>query len=407
MGTVPPVPLSTSIRVSGLPSTSPLEVPNAHGTVDATLPKVAMIIHDYDPNLGQGRYCVELVQRLHERFAIDVHAASFRAPLQPNVRFLKVPAWRRGALTTVFSFILNAQRSLARFPAALVHAQGLTSWSADVITGHMCVAARTRKLPSPGWRAGAFTRVVTPFERAFYRQARARHLIAISRVLQSEIETDYGWRKPVSVIYHGTDCDRFRPAVSLDERTALRRRFRLEPGDWTWLFMGEAVKGLRECLAALPHFPSARLLVVTRSKLDVFRAQASDLGVGSRVVFHGFDPNPEEAFRAADVFVYPNEYDPFGMVVTEAMASALPCVVGKRIGAAELITSGTDGFLCDPLDPASVISALRPLDVAGELGQRIGAAARSKIQLVSWDACARATADVYERVLREKLANPN
>lgn len=364
--------------------------------------RIAFVIHDYDPNLGQGRYCVELAQRLHQRFAIDIHAASFRAQELPNVRFLPVPAWRRGAFSTVFSFIAGAQRSLRRHPPDLIHAQGLSSWSADVITGHMCVAARTRKLPSPGWRAGLFTRLVTPFERAFYRQRRARHLIAISRVLEAEIAEDYGWRRPVSVIYHGTDTEKFRPPADAGEKARLRERFQVPAGEWTWIFMGEAVKGLRECIAALPAFPTARLLVVSRSRLEAFETQARELGVLARVIFHGFDSKPEEAFRAADVFVYPNEYDPFGMVVTEAMASGLPCVVGKRIGAAELIADGQDGFLCDPLVPATVVSSLQQLVNAPAFADQIGAAARAKVRGYSWDACAEATAQVYERVLREK-----
>ncbi len=377
-----------------------LPAPASDGPAPAK--RIAFVIHDYDPNLGQGRYCVELAKRLHGRYAIDVHAASFRAPLLPNMRFLPVPAWRRGAFSTVFSFIAGAQRSLRRNPADLIHAQGLSSWSADVITGHMCVAARTRKLPSPGWRAELFTRLVTPFERAFYRQRRTRHLIAISRVLRAEIETDYGWSRPVSVIYHGTDCERFRPAQDALERERLRERYRLPAHGWTWIFMGEAVKGLRETIATLPHFNGAHLLVISRSRMDDFQTQARELGVQERITFHGFDPKPEEAFRAADVFVYPNEYDPFGMVVTEAMASGLPCVVGKRIGAAELIDDGQDGFLCDPLEPASVVSALRRLGGDSQLAGQVGPAARAKVQRFSWDACAAATADVYERVLREK-----
>jgi glycosyltransferase involved in cell wall biosynthesis len=377
-------------------------IPPSVGTIPR--PRLAFVIHDYDPNLGQGRYCVELAKRLHPHYAIDIHAATFRSPLLPNMRFLRVPAWRRGALSTVFTFIAGAQRSLRQNPADIVHAQGLSSWSADIITGHMCVAARTRKLPAPGWRAGLFTRLVTPFERGFYRQQRARHLIAISRVLQAEVAEDYGWVRPVSVIYHGTDCEKFRPAADAGERNRLRARFRLSPTAWTWIFMGEAVKGLRECIAALPSFPAARLLVVSRSRLDSFQAQARELGVFDRIHFHGFDPQPEEAFRAADVFVYPNEYDPFGMVVTEAMASGLPCVVGKRIGAAELIADGDDGFLCDPRVPATVVGALQTLAATPSLAGRIGAAARAKIQPFSWDACATATAQVYDRVWREKLA---
>ena len=90
------------------------------------------------------------------------------------------------------------------------------------------------------------------------------------------------------------------------------------------------------------------------------------------------------------------------MVVTEAMASGLPCVVGKRIGAAEMIEDGQDGFLCDPLDSDTVVAPLRQLAATQDLAHRIGSAARTKVGRYSWDACAEATAQVYERILRDK-----
>jgi glycosyltransferase involved in cell wall biosynthesis len=370
----------------------------------ASRPKVALVVHDFDPTLGQGRYCHELVRRLHSDLTFEVHAHTWTDPGVSGVVWRRIPAWRFNVITTIASYLPGAEWSLRRHPAEVIHAQGLSSWRADIITGHMCNGARRRHLRGASWRSRYFAQWVTPVERAFYRQPRARHLIAIARALGREIQSEYGWNKAMHVIYHGTDCERFRPAHDRAERRSLQHRFGVPEDRWLWLFMGEAVKGLGAAIQQLPEFPQAHLLVVSRSVMDLYREQAQRLGVMNRITFHGFDPKPEEAFRAVDVFLYPNDYDPFGLVVTEAMASGLPVVVGRDIGAAELVAHEQDGLVCDPKDAASVAACLRLLTSRAGLGAQLGAAARRKAEHYSWDLCARQTLRVYEAALRDRAA---
>jgi glycosyltransferase involved in cell wall biosynthesis len=365
-------------------------------------PRVALVVHDLDPNLGQGRYALELLRRLHPCFEFTVLANRCRAELPAEVVWRRVPAWRGNALGTITTFILPAERAVRRGGFDLVHAQGLTGWSADVSTAHICGAARHARQPPARWGGRLFAAVVIPLERAFYRRRRLRHVIAISRVVAGELREHYGWRGPLSVIHHGTDVAVFRPPAGAAEKDAARRRFGLPAEGWNWLFMGEAAKGLREAVALLPAFPAARLLVVSRSRLDAFRAQAARLGVAERVVFHGPHEQPQEAHRAADVFVYPSAYDTFGLVVTEAMASGLPVLAGRGIGAAELIEDRRNGLLGDPADAAQLRAQLEWLAAAPARAAALGQAARDTITRGTWDACADATAGVYERVLAER-----
>ena len=359
---------------------------------------VAIVVHDFNLNFGQGRYCVEIVRRLAHRCQLTVIANSFGMQAIEGVRFLRVPALRRHAFTTVLSIIPGAELAARRSGCDLIHAQGITCWSADIITGHICNAARAKAAASGDSRSRWFMRLIIPLERAFYRQRRARHLIAISRALEREVRLEYGWNRDSTVIHHGTNSTVFHPPADDAERTRLRGQFRLPRSGWTWLFMGEAVKGLRQAINALVHHPEAHLLVVSRSDFTAYRRQATQLGVAQRVVFHGFEPHPEEAFRAVDVFVYPSNYDPFGMVASEAMATGLPVIVGRDIGAAELVRHGENGLLCDPADDRSLRQALDALRTDPALAGRLGQAGRETILDVSWDHCADRTYAVYEQV---------
>lgn len=363
---------------------------------------VALVVHDFDPNYGQGRYCVELVERLHGRVRFSIVSNTWNAGHWPGVDWIRVPACRINALCLVYSFIPAAELRVRQLKPDLIHAQGLTCWRSDIITGHICNAERIKRFNTRWIKPRLFAGLVVPLERAFYRHASTRHLIAISRKLEAEVRSNYGWRKPATVIYHGTNLQQFQPPTDAAEKTRWRAHYGLPETAWNWLFMGEAVKGLRQSIDQLVRFPKARLLVVTRSDLERYRFQAANLGVSERVVFHGFDPHPEHAFRAADLFLYPSDYDPFGMVVTEAMASGLPVAVGKDLGSAELFEDRVGGVVFDPHDADDITRALAWLEADPVRTSKLALNGREAVSRITWDACAEQTLAVYQRVHAEK-----
>ena len=364
--------------------------------------KVAFVVHDFDANFGQGRYGVEIARRVAGKCEFTVYANTFNAPGVENVRWVKVPAIRWNVLTTVLSFLPAAERLLRRDKPDVIHAQGLTGWSADVITGHICNAARARSMAIHRHRARWFIQMVTPLERAFYRQRRASHLIAISRCLAEEIRAEYGWNKATAVLHHGTNTDQFRPPANAEELAELKARFRLPANHWHWLFVGEAVKGLNQVIQQLPFFREAHLLVVTRSEPAKYRELARSLGVLHRITFWGYEAHPELAFRAVDVFVYPSDYDPFGMVGSEAMASSIPVVLGDSIGVAELVQDGINGLLCNPQEADSIRSQLSRLRTDPKLAARLGQAGRETAIATSWDHNADEVLKIYRAIHAER-----
>ncbi|MCC7373823.1 MAG: glycosyltransferase family 4 protein [Verrucomicrobiales bacterium] len=361
--------------------------------------KIALVVHDFDPGLGQGRYAIELARRLGRRHQVEILANRFGVAPETSWKFVPIRAWRGNSLGTVFSFLLAAEREVRRRQVDLIHAQGLTCWSADVITAHVCNAARVLAQPPTTARGRLFPSLVIPMEARFYRQVRATHLIAISWAVAREVESHYGWRKEVSVIHHGVDTSEFRPPLDATERAAVRARYGLGPEDRVWLFVGEARKGLSNVIRQLPGFPGVRLLAISRSAAGEYRALAANLGVGDRLVFHGPETEIALAYRAADAFVYPSTYDTFGMVVAEAMASEAPVVVGKAVGAAEWLTDGVDGLLVDPAAPSSLELALRRIESDPEGARSLGARARRRALEYSWDHQAALTERVYEAAL--------
>lgn len=364
--------------------------------------RLALVVHDFDPGLGQGRYGVELARRLAARHRVEIVASRFAVERQPGWEYRPVRAWRRTSLLTVFSFLAGATWAMRGRAYDVVHAQGLTCWHADVITAHICNAARRLAQRPSTMRERVFAGLVCPVEAAFYRQRRAAHAIAVSARVAEELARHYGWRRPLSVLHHGIDTAMFRPAVDEGERGRCRARYGVGADERMWLFVGEATKGLATVIEVLRDFPGVRLLAVTRSDPGPYAARARALGVDGRLILRGPDVEVALAYRAADVFVYPSRYDAFGMVVGEAMASGLPVVVGRDIGAAEWVEDGGNGLKVDAGDGGAWREALKRLESDAGFGRRLGEAARRTATGYSWDSRAEATEAIYEAVARRR-----
>ena len=115
-------------------------------------------------------------------------------------------------------------------------------------------------------------------------------------------------------------------------------------------------------------------------------AEAAALGVSGRVRMLGFVNQSQlpGAYRAADLFVLPSEYDQCPVVVCEAMLCGTPVILSDAIrGRLELIDPGKNGFVyrCGDLDALAAI--LREALPDRERLQEMSAAARRRMETYS------------------------
>jgi glycosyltransferase involved in cell wall biosynthesis len=103
-----------------------------------------------------------------------------------------------------------------------------------------------------------------------------------------------------------------------------------------------------------------------------------------------------ELYRQAAAFVYPSLYEGFGLPVLEAMACGTP-VITSRSGSLEEI-AGAAALYVDPQDASAIGGAIIELVTDPVRRSALVAAGHERVGLYSWDAAARQTIDVYERV---------
>ena len=369
--------------------------------------RIAFVVHDYNRVLGHSRYVAELAERFADRHDVHVFANRFEG-LPAGITAHHVPAVRLSALATIFSFILPASLMVGR-GFDIVHAQGLTVLSPDIVTAHISNArwfAGRRLLEGTNlsWRERLFAALVVPAERWSLADSRAT-AIAISSALREDLANDYRRSASTFVIPHGVDGAQFNPGVRTRFRTAVRSELGITDEAPVFLYVGDFRKGMEPAVRALSSVPDAHLVGVSRTPPERYRDLAFSCGVSDRVKLLPATERVERYYGAADVLLLPTPYDAFGMVLTEAMACGLPVITTPMAGAAELLADGVHGLIVkSPTDITGLSVAMRTLADDGVLRSRMGVAAASLMREHSWDHVAKQTLDVYYNHLARRHA---
>ena len=82
-----------------------------------------------------------------------------------------------------------------------------------------------------------------------------------------------------------------------------------------------------------------------------------------------------EEFQKASIFVLPSRYEPFGMVVIEAMSVGLPVVSYDTYGPKRIVTNGQDGFIVPMDDEKNLRLRLGMLMAERKLREEMGSSA--------------------------------
>jgi glycosyltransferase involved in cell wall biosynthesis len=198
----------------------------------------------------------------------------------------------------------------------------------------------------------------------------------------------------IRVIYNGVDLDEFTPMA------CERSQFGLPENVSLALFTGDIRtnrKNLDTVLKALVNVPNLHLAVIGNTERSPYPELAKQLGVSNRVYFLGYRRDVSKIMQAVDFFVFPSRYEPFGMVVSEAMASGLPVITTAVSGVASIITAESGIILSNPEDKIALTDALEKLTNDSALRIQMGKSARAIAEQHSW----KSKSQQYIHLLKE------
>ncbi len=128
---------------------------------------------------------------------------------------------------------------------------------------------------------------------------------------------------------------------------------------------------------------------------------AATLGVGGAVRFLGFVSDDEKLrlLRRAWAVVFPSPKEGWGITNVEAAACGTPALASDSPGLRESVRHGETGYLVPHGDVPALTERILALAADPRLVERLGRAARSFAEGLSWDAAARATAAHIEHII--------
>ena len=241
-------------------------------------------------------------------------------------------------------------------------------------------------------------------EHRMFGHPRLRAVICNSNMVRAEIRRRFQVApNKLHVIYNGVDLEHFHPRHRAALRAAARAELGVGEGEILFLFVGSgfARKGLDAAIEALAASadPQCRLAVAGRDRNAArFAALAAAKGLGDRVRLLGGREDVRPLYAAADCFILPTRYDPFPNTALEALAMGLPAIIGRRSGAAEIVRSGENGWLCEPEDTSGLARLMREAAGAARdpgAGDSLRAAARLTAEDYGIDDMARKLTDLY------------
>ena len=106
------------------------------------------------------------------------------------------------------------------------------------------------------------------------------------------------------------------------------------------------------------------------------QAEVDRSGLGNRITLHGNVDRVEERLWRSHLYLHTAWYEPFGLVLLEAMAAGLPCVVLDAKGNRDLIEQGQNGYLIDKQDPCEFAARIRALTTSAAAYDTMSAYAR-------------------------------
>lgn len=246
-------------------------------------------------------------------------------------------------------------------------------------------------------------------------------VIALSVVEKKALVERYGVNaNKISIVPGGVDVNSYTPKSSKAE---LKRHLGVTT-DFMLFTVGrlDPRKGFLELIEAVPlvikrlqeHGKSATFLLPSGPKHPSEHEATYLAAMEERVAALHVEPyirwfprlTDDEMishYAAADVFLCPSPYEPFGLVLIEAFSAATPVVATPHGGPSEIVSEAVDGFLADPGDAQAFGGKILDILLAPEKQRETmnQSALKKAEERYDWSAVGEQIATVYESCLSD------
>ncbi|MDD5259383.1 MAG: glycosyltransferase family 4 protein [bacterium] len=359
---------------------------------------IVFVTRSYTKKGGISRCVAELAEKFSQGHHVHIFANRWDEVLvKDNISFYKIKVISWPFFLKVLSFVWFGSRKLKTGSFGLVIGPLGDVASADILVAHSCHRAWIEiKKKDPVERLkywlNPLHHIVLFLEKSSLKKGKYKKIISISRLTKNDLIKYYQLpEEDITVIYNGVNTAEFTPGNKNKYRPGMRQELGFADTDILLLFAANEFKrkGLSTLLeaVALPmQNAPVKLLIVGGDNPGRYTGLIQKLKITEQTYFYGPRRDMNRFYAASDVFVLPTKLEPFGLVITEAMASGLPVITSRLAGAAELISDGETGLLLkDPENPGELQDKIFQLVRNAGYRDKLGANAAVAMQQYSWE----------------------
>jgi UDP-glucose:(heptosyl)LPS alpha-1,3-glucosyltransferase len=379
--------------------------------------KIAVLRKKYSFHGGAEGFSQSLIEEFsaadHE---VHLYAIQWKGMTKTrNIIFHRVPAITFNSFLREFTFALSSFFLMKKTKGEvdIIQSHDKTLYQDVYRAGDGCHIEWLRQRWLRSGLLGKLSIVLNPYhwlilslERMIFRGHRYRKILAISELVKKNIMDNY--RVPaddIQVIYNGIDLGKYHPGNRAKYRIDLRSRYGISESDIVVLFVGSGFerKGVKYLIQAVESLSDpVTVLIVGKGSEEQFK----DLIKQQKIIFCGPQRNIEKYYAAADFFVFPTIYEPFGNVHLEALASGLPVITTRNSGAAEIIEQGVNGFVVErPEDYRAIAEKIKIL-LDGNAREPMSRNARLLAEKFTFKRCTDEIMKLYNRIIAQKKKSP-
>lgn len=305
--------------------------------------KIALIHHQYARKGGMETYLLDLIQDFGRRGdSVDVFVykqdLGLNVPLFCQVHHKNLKWLPRKFRQYYFSLSMAKNKLVYDLVISTMR-----SFNQDI---SICGGTHPGFLSFTGKKSSFFDNIEIKAEKKAF--IRSKYIIAHSNLIRDEIIQYYNISEnKILRLFPPVNTNQFNLSHR-ESREFFQKKYQINPKKCTLLFPSTSHKrkGFYELNEAFKLLSADYELLVAGSKFNELKSP-------SNVRYLGFVQNMAELYSAVDGVILPSHYEPFGLVVTEALACGTPVIISKFVGAKDVLDE-CSGIVLPELLPGQI-----------------------------------------------------
>jgi len=244
------------------------------------------------------------------------------------------------------------------------------------------------------------------FTIGFYN--RCNLILSPSKSLADELVKE-GLKCSIHVLQNSIDIDLFKPLENQQNREKIKKSFGVKKRSICYMGRLSYEKSIDQVIRAFAlinkKMPELNLMLIGDGPERKNLANlAKDFNVGSSIIFTGsllHNGDLVRALQANDLFISASKSENMPLSVLEAMAVALPLILVKEKGLAELVKENVNGFFTKTDDPADIAAKISLLLSSPDLLAKFSQGSRQMATEYSDEKVTDLLVKFYEKIIEE------